>query len=312
VSVLLTDTVPGAFGRDRPADPVVAAVQALKAGGPVVLVDESVARPAQALAVVGADGGRSWEVLAGIGDGTLLSLPGLSSGSADGGNGRPAPESGWSSETAAATLLRVAGVTAAAALTRFRSPEQNRSYLEDAQAGARRLGAPVVTVQEVERHGLSGTVGFDSAGPARLPTAFGDFDARCYRFAGDEAEHLVLTSGPGTDRARPTLFALHRECHYGDVFGDLWCGCRRQLDDSLAAVAASGSGVLVYLRGTAQTAFEVATKVHTVLGDLGVTRVRVDASTQAQGAIEEIVPTVPALLAALGSRTCHSRSGEPR
>ena len=41
---------------------------------------------------------------------------------------------------------------------------------------------------------------------------------------------------------------LHSECLTGDVFGSLKCDCGPQLDEALAAIAASGWGILLYLR----------------------------------------------------------------
>jgi 3,4-dihydroxy 2-butanone 4-phosphate synthase / GTP cyclohydrolase II len=42
---------------------------------------------------------------------------------------------------------------------------------------------------------------------------------------------------------------VHSECLTGDVFGSLRCDCGTQLDASLAAVAAEGRGVVLYVRG---------------------------------------------------------------
>jgi GTP cyclohydrolase II len=41
---------------------------------------------------------------------------------------------------------------------------------------------------------------------------------------------------------------LHSECLTGDVLGSLKCDCGPQLDGALEAIAASGWGILLYLR----------------------------------------------------------------
>ena len=41
---------------------------------------------------------------------------------------------------------------------------------------------------------------------------------------------------------------VHSECLTGDVLGSLKCDCGPQLEDALAAIAASGWGILLYLR----------------------------------------------------------------
>ena len=78
-----------------------------------------------------------------------------------------------------------------------------------------------------------------------LPTRRGQFTAMVIGHGGNE--HLLLVRGD-VSAGRP-LVRLHSECLTGDVFGSLRCDCGDQLDCSLAAIDASGAGVLVYLRG---------------------------------------------------------------
>ncbi|RIJ69755.1 hypothetical protein D1871_21070 [Nakamurella silvestris] len=281
------DTDPG-------IDAVPTALQALKAGRCVVLVDESTDRPAEVLAVVGGDGGRAWELLSRIGDGTLRTV----------GEVATDPKGVWTAGHAAATLLQVAGVPFAAALTSL--PENGLPRWERARETARELGTSVLTVQQIAQHSLSGTIAFESSGPARLPTRFGDFDAHCYRFAGDEAEHLVLTSGSPWSVDTPVRIAVHRECRNGDVFGDLLCRCRRHLEESLTSIAAPVSGVVVYLRQSGLTVFEMATRVYTILGDLGIRRARFGESGSAADE-----PSVLAVLAALNALHHEDIHGTP-
>lgn len=64
--------------------------------------------------------------------------------------------------------------------------------------------------------------------------------------AADGAEHVALLIGaPGGE---PPLVRLHSECLTGDVLGSLKCDCGPQLDGALAAIAAAGWGILLYLR----------------------------------------------------------------
>ncbi|MGV9698175.1 GTP cyclohydrolase II [Streptomyces sp. NPDC003470] len=80
-----------------------------------------------------------------------------------------------------------------------------------------------------------------------LPTAYGKFQAVGYfdHERGDEQVALVY-GDPGADRV---LTRLHSECLTGDAFGSRHCECGDQLAAALRAVAAEGSGVVVYLRG---------------------------------------------------------------
>jgi 3,4-dihydroxy 2-butanone 4-phosphate synthase/GTP cyclohydrolase II len=83
----------------------------------------------------------------------------------------------------------------------------------------------------------------------RLPTAWGEF--RCRAFAdGAGTTHLALVMGdPGADGGPPPLVRVHSECLTGDVFGSRRCDCGAQLSAAMAAIAAEGRGVVVYLRG---------------------------------------------------------------
>jgi 3,4-dihydroxy 2-butanone 4-phosphate synthase/GTP cyclohydrolase II len=86
----------------------------------------------------------------------------------------------------------------------------------------------------------------------RLPTEHGVFAAHAYRDVLDGREHVALVMGDVSDAAapdEPVLTRLHSECLTGDAFGSLRCDCGPQLRASLAAVAAAGRGVVVYLRG---------------------------------------------------------------
>lgn len=85
------------------------------------------------------------------------------------------------------------------------------------------------------------------ASRARLPTRFAE-QAEIVAFRSDEdgAEHVALLIG--TPSGRPPLVRLHSECLTGDVLGSLKCDCGPQLDSALEAIAASGWGILLYLR----------------------------------------------------------------
>lgn len=82
---------------------------------------------------------------------------------------------------------------------------------------------------------------------ARLPNRFAErAEIVAFRSDGDNAEHVALILGdPG---GGPPLVRVHSECLTGDALGSLKCDCGPQLDAALAAIAASGWGILLYLR----------------------------------------------------------------
>ena len=82
---------------------------------------------------------------------------------------------------------------------------------------------------------------------AQVPTAHGEFLAHVYVAAGGE-QHVACVMGDVEDPP-PPLVRVHSECLTGDVLGSLRCDCGAQLDHALAAIAAEGRGVLLYMRG---------------------------------------------------------------
>jgi len=83
---------------------------------------------------------------------------------------------------------------------------------------------------------------------ARIPTPHGTFRAVGYDSKLDGIEHIALVFGDIED-GENVLVRVHSECLTGDVFGSLRCDCGPQLESALAAVAAEGRGVVLYMRG---------------------------------------------------------------
>jgi 3,4-dihydroxy 2-butanone 4-phosphate synthase / GTP cyclohydrolase II len=121
-----------------------------------------------------------------------------------------------------------------------RTPELRRL------AAAHRL--PMISVADLVRHRLRSERLVEQVADASIPTRHGRFLCRAWRSTLDGIEHLALTRGDVAGSG-PVLVRVHSECLTGDVLGSRRCDCGAQLDDALAAIAAEGRGVLVYLRG---------------------------------------------------------------
>lgn len=82
---------------------------------------------------------------------------------------------------------------------------------------------------------------------ARVPL-IGAENARVHAFrpADGSIEHLAIVIGE-PPRDAPVLARLHSECFTGDLLGSLRCDCGEQLRGAIAAIAAAGGGVLLYL-----------------------------------------------------------------
>jgi GTP cyclohydrolase II len=80
-----------------------------------------------------------------------------------------------------------------------------------------------------------------------LPTPMGEFDLRAFE-VGDDNVYLALLVGD-VDGREGVLTRVHSECLTGDALGSLRCDCGVQLRTAMRAVAAEGSGVVVYATG---------------------------------------------------------------
>jgi len=111
---------------------------------------------------------------------------------------------------------------------------------------------PMVSIADLVRCRRATERLVEPLGGSRMPTAFGDFRAVAYRSTLDGTEHLGLVMGDlaAAGRSYPgALVRVHSECLTGDILGSLRCDCGAQLEYALRAVAAEGTGVVVYLRG---------------------------------------------------------------
>ena len=82
---------------------------------------------------------------------------------------------------------------------------------------------------------------------ARLPLSVSEAGRlHVFRPADGGEEHYAVEIGRPA-RNTPVLCRLHSACFTGDVLGSLKCDCGPQLNAALAAMAAEGGGVLLYL-----------------------------------------------------------------
>ncbi|MQA15145.1 MAG: bifunctional 3,4-dihydroxy-2-butanone-4-phosphate synthase/GTP cyclohydrolase II [Pseudonocardiaceae bacterium] len=95
----------------------------------------------------------------------------------------------------------------------------------------------------------------------RIPTLHGEFRAVGYDSLLDGVEHIALALGD-IGSGQNVLVRMHSECLTGDVLGSLRCDCGTQLDAAVAAVAAEGRGVVVYIRGHEGRGIGLMHKLH--------------------------------------------------
>ena len=82
---------------------------------------------------------------------------------------------------------------------------------------------------------------------AKLPTPWGEFTLHGFEDAENDKSHLALAYGD-LSGDEPVLTRIHSECLTGDALFSQRCDCGAQLQMALEKIAASGRGVLLYLR----------------------------------------------------------------
>ncbi|NNH74244.1 bifunctional 3,4-dihydroxy-2-butanone-4-phosphate synthase/GTP cyclohydrolase II [Nocardia uniformis] len=148
---------------------------------------------------------------------------------------------------AAVDLMRLAGLRPAGVIAEVVVDDGSMARLPELLVMAREYDLPIISIADLIEHRKSLEHGISRVVETRLPTPAGDFQVIGYADEHSGAEHLALVYGDpsGAD----VLTRVHSECLTGDAFGSLRCDCGEQLDAALAAVAAAGRGVVVYLRG---------------------------------------------------------------
>jgi 3,4-dihydroxy 2-butanone 4-phosphate synthase / GTP cyclohydrolase II len=149
---------------------------------------------------------------------------------------------------AAVDLARMAGLRPAGVVCEVVNEDGTMARLPELVrfAGTHRL--TLISIADLVAHRRRTEKQVAPIAEARIPTRHGDFRAVGYRSLLDGTEHVALVAGEIGD-GRDVLVRVHSECLTGDVFGSLRCDCGPQLDAALAAVAAEGRGVVLYVRG---------------------------------------------------------------
>jgi len=148
---------------------------------------------------------------------------------------------------AAVDLARLAGLYPAGVICEIMSPDGTMARVPYLLRFARRHRLPLITIKDLIDYRMRREKLVSREAVTTLPTRHGVFRAYLYHSRVDSKHHLALVCGEAAT-AEPVLVRVHSECLTGDALGSLRCDCGGQLDRALAAIAAEGRGVLLYIR----------------------------------------------------------------
>jgi 3,4-dihydroxy 2-butanone 4-phosphate synthase / GTP cyclohydrolase II len=145
---------------------------------------------------------------------------------------------------AAVDLARLAGLSPAGVVCEIMNQDGTMARVPDLVPYCEQHGLRMITVADLIEHRRRTEKLVERVVSVQLPTEFGLFSAIAFRETLTGREHLALVMG---DVGENVLVRVHSECLTGDVFHSLRCDCGEQLEAAVAAIAAEGSGVLLYM-----------------------------------------------------------------
>ncbi|HUZ27161.1 MAG TPA: bifunctional 3,4-dihydroxy-2-butanone-4-phosphate synthase/GTP cyclohydrolase II [Streptosporangiaceae bacterium] len=150
---------------------------------------------------------------------------------------------------AAVDLTRLAGLTPGGVVAEIVNDDGTMARLPQLRAFADEHGLALITIAQLIEHRRRVERMVSRVAETRIPNEHGQWRGLGYLNSVDGTEHLALVLGDLTAPGEDVLVRMHSECLTGDVFGSRRCDCGEQLEASMAAIAAEGRGVVLYLRG---------------------------------------------------------------
>ncbi len=145
---------------------------------------------------------------------------------------------------AAVDLARLAGLVPAGVICEIMNEDGTMARVPDLVPYCERHGLRMISVGDLIEYRRRTEKLVERVVSVRLPTEYGVFTATAFRETLTGREHLALVMG---EIGENVLVRVHSECLTGDVFHSLRCDCGEQLEAALAAIAAEGRGVLLYM-----------------------------------------------------------------
>jgi 3,4-dihydroxy 2-butanone 4-phosphate synthase/GTP cyclohydrolase II len=148
---------------------------------------------------------------------------------------------------AAVDLARLAGLFPAGVLCEILDDTGEAARRDRLLEMSRKFSLPIITIEDLIRHRRRMEKLVERiAGPAKLPTIYGDFQIIGYEVKYESQEPFALVLGD-LSRSEAPLVRMHSSCFTGDVLSSLRCECGDQLRLALEMIGREGVGALVYL-----------------------------------------------------------------
>ena len=149
---------------------------------------------------------------------------------------------------AAVDLARLAGLNPAGVLAEVVNDDGTMARLPQLEVFAKEHDLKLISIEQLVEYRKRHERVVERVAETRIPNRHGMWRAFGYASAIDGGEHVALVLGDLGD-GKDVLVRAHSECLTGDVLGSERCDCGTQLASAMAAIAAEGRGVVLYLRG---------------------------------------------------------------
>ncbi|HEY0702226.1 MAG TPA: 3,4-dihydroxy-2-butanone-4-phosphate synthase [Candidatus Acidoferrales bacterium] len=164
---------------------------------------------------------------------------------------------------ASVDLARLAGLDHSGVICEVMNEDGSMARMPQLIEFCRLHNLKLLTVADLIRYRMQNERHVRRIAESILPTRHGNFRMIAYASDADNELHVALvrgdignlsavqsSPGSGSNKDAPPLVRVHSHCLTGDVFGSTACDCSASTDRSLAAIAAEGRGVFVYLHHT--------------------------------------------------------------
>ena len=215
---------------------------------------------------------------------------------------------------ASVDLARIAGLDPSGVICEVMNDDGTMARTPQLIEFCEQHGLKMLTVADLIRYRMQHERYVRRIAESVLPTAHGDFRMIAYASDVDQEVHIALVRGDLTAGGHPPLVRVHSHCISGDVFASTACDCRATIEQSLAAIAREGRGVLVYLHQNGR-GFKIDTQIPEGAGLPAIlfhTRERSEQDLNAQRSVQRQSGIGAQILIDLGLHNIRVLTNHPR